>query len=87
VGLVKVPDVVGMTSEKAQAAITDRGLRPVSLQAPSETQAEGTVFAQFPAAGTRLPQTFPVLMLVSLGPPAQVNPLPATAQPSASGIP
>ncbi len=80
-----MPDVVGMTSDEAQAAITDLGLRPVPLQAPSETQAKGTVFAQLPAAGMRLPQTFPVLLLVSLGPPAQVNPLPASAQPSASG--
>jgi serine/threonine-protein kinase len=77
VDIVTVPDLVGMQGEQAQAELTELGLRPVPLEAPSETVAAGTVAAQLPRAGTRLPQTFPVLLLVSLGPPPQVNPLPA----------
>jgi eukaryotic-like serine/threonine-protein kinase len=78
VPLVKVPDVVGLTSEEAGARLTDLGLRPVPLKAPSAPVAANTVIAQLPAADESVPKTYPVLLLVSLGPPAQVNPVPAS---------
>ena len=61
----------------ASARLTELGLRPIPLEMISETVPEGEVFAQLPPAGRQLPQTFPVLMAVSMGPAAQVNPLPA----------
>ena len=70
-----VPDVVGMDAAQAEEELTKLGLRPVPLEAASDTAPAGTVFEQLPAAGTEVPKTYPVLLLVSTGPPAQVNPL------------
>jgi eukaryotic-like serine/threonine-protein kinase len=69
---------VGLTSDEAAAKLTGTGLQPVPLESPSETQPKGTVMEQMPAAGTSLPETYPVLLLVSAGPAAQVNPLPTS---------
>ena len=70
-----VPDLVGMDVAQAEAALVELGLRPVPLEAASATAPAGTVFEQLPAAGTEVPKTYPVLLLVSTGPQAQVNPL------------
>ena len=70
-----VPDVVGMDATQAEAELEALGLRPVPLEAASATAPAGTVFEQLPAAGTEVPKTYPVLLLVSTGPEAQVNPL------------
>jgi eukaryotic-like serine/threonine-protein kinase len=72
-----VPDLAGMDVAQAEAALVELGLRPVPLEAASATALAGTVFEQLPAAGTEVPKTYPVLLLVSTGPQAQVNPLPA----------
>lgn len=70
-----VPDVVGMDAAQAEAELEALGLRPVPLEAASATAPEGTVFEQLPAAGTEVPKTYPVFLLVSTGPQTQVNPL------------
>ena len=74
---VKVPDVVGLTSDEAVKKLTELGLRPLPLKEPSATVAAGTVISQLPAAGESVPKTYPVLLLVSLGPP-QPSQLPAS---------
>jgi serine/threonine-protein kinase len=70
VPLVKVPGVTGQTSGQAVAALEKLGLEPISLDAPSQDVAKGIVMAQLPEAGEIVPATFPVLLLVSTGPPA-----------------
>ena len=72
---VEVPDVEGLTVDEAEAAVRDAGLRPVPFESPSLRTEEGVVFLPLPRGGQELPKTFPVLMLVSTGPPVQVNPL------------
>jgi eukaryotic-like serine/threonine-protein kinase len=71
----EVPDVVGLTADDAETAVRGAGLRPVLLKSPSVQTDAGLVFLQLPRPGRHIPKTFPVLMLVSTGPPVQVNPL------------
>lgn len=87
-----VPDVVGMEAAQAEQELKSLGLRPVVLKAASATVPAGAVSAQLPKAGTQVPKTYPVLLLVSTGPVPQINPLPAgstspggEASPTASG--
>lgn len=75
VPLVKVPNVTGQTSSAAAAALQKLGLQPMPYDAPSDEVAKGIVIAQLPAAGEMVPATFPVLLLVSTGPPTAA-PLP-----------
>jgi eukaryotic-like serine/threonine-protein kinase len=75
---VKVPNVIGLTSDEAAMKLKGVSLQPVPLESPSETQPKGIVMEQMPAAGTSLPETYPVLLLVSAGPAAQVDSLPAS---------
>ena len=75
-----VPDLVGMDATQAAQELKSLGLLPVPLKAPSATAPAGTVSAQLPEAGTQVPKTYPVLLLVSTGPAPQVNPLPAATQ-------
>jgi beta-lactam-binding protein with PASTA domain len=89
-----VPDVVGKEAAQAEQEIKSLGLLPVVLKASSATVPAGVVSAQLPKAGTQVPKTYPVLLLVSTGPAPQVNPLPAgssspggKASPAASGSP
>ena len=63
-----VPDLVGTGAAQAEAELEELGLRPVALEAPSATAPAQTVYAQLPAAGTEIPKTYPVLLLVSTGP-------------------
>ena len=70
VPLVTVPDVTGQTSSAATAALQKLGLEPLPYEAPSDEAASGIVVAQLPDAGETVPATFPVLLLVSTGPPA-----------------
>jgi eukaryotic-like serine/threonine-protein kinase len=72
---VTVPDLVGQTVQEAEAELTKLGLEPRVIHEPSVTEAKGVVMKQFPVAETAVPQTYPVFLLVSSGPPAQVNPL------------
>jgi len=77
--IATVPDVVGKDAAQAEAELTKLGLRPVRLQAPSDTAPKGSVVSQLPPGGSKLPKTFPVLLLVSTGPAPQVTPLPAAS--------
>ena len=72
-----VPDVVGMDAAQAEEDLAKLGLRAVPLDAPSASASAGTVYAQLPAAGTAVPKTYPVLLLVSTGAALQVSPSPA----------
>ena len=72
-----VPDLVGTEVAAAEAELEELGLRPVPLDAPDATAPAGTVYAQLPAAGTEVPKTYPVLLLVSTGAGLQVSPSPA----------
>ena len=72
-----VPDLVGTDAAAAEAELEELGLRPVPLDAPNASAAAGTVYAQLPAAGTEVPKTYPVLLLVSTGAGLQVSPSPA----------
>ena len=72
---VTLPDLIGMNAAQAQKELTKLGLRPVPLEAPNVNTPEGIVYAQLPAAGVEVPKTYPVLLLVSTGTGAQVNPL------------
>ena len=72
-----VPDLVGTDAAAAEAELEELGLRPVTLDAPNASAPAGTVYAQLPAAGTEIPKTYPVLLLVSTGAGLQVSPSPA----------
>ena len=71
-----VPDLVGTDAPQAEAELEELGLRPVTLDAPNATAPAGTVYAQLPAAGTEVPKTYPVLLLVSTGTGLRVSPSP-----------
>jgi serine/threonine-protein kinase len=72
-GYKEVPPVVGDTQEDAEQKITDAGLRPVVSNVASDAPA-GTVTAQDPEPGTKLPYNDPVVISVSLGPTTPTEP-------------
>ena len=67
-GQATVPDVVGQTRATAVAAVRAAGLVPQAFIVPS-TQPKGTVVAQRPKAGTRVPGGSKVRLNVSSGRP------------------
>jgi beta-lactam-binding protein with PASTA domain len=68
--LIKVPPVSGMSLPDAQAALTKAGLKPGQVvKGASATIPAGTVLATRPLAGHKQPQTEPVTIVVSAGPP------------------
>jgi serine/threonine-protein kinase len=73
--MVAVPGLVGMDVAQAEEELTSLGLQPVPLEVPSTTTPLGVVYAQLPEAGSEVPKTYPVLLLVSTG--VQVETLPA----------
>ena len=77
-----VPDVVGMDAAQAEDQLTALGLRPIPLETESATVPAGQVIEQLPVAGKEVPKTYPVLLLVSTGSGAQVNPLPESSEPA-----
>jgi eukaryotic-like serine/threonine-protein kinase len=72
-GFKEVPPVVGETQERAEADITAAGLRPVVSSVASDAPA-GTVTAQDPDPGSKLPFNDPVVISVSLGPTTPTEP-------------
>ncbi|HEV7215303.1 MAG TPA: PASTA domain-containing protein [Chloroflexota bacterium] len=62
-----VPDVVGMASGQAQAAIAQVGLTSKSTSSPSANVPEGNVIAQNPAPGTTMQPGSQVALTVSAG--------------------
>jgi len=69
-----VPDVVGRTQQEAQTALTDAGLTSTVVQAPDDTQPQGTVTGTDPAAGTSAVLGTAVTLTVSSGPSAVTVP-------------
>ncbi|MFT4265056.1 MAG: Stk1 family PASTA domain-containing Ser/Thr kinase [Nocardioides sp.] len=69
-GPKKVPNLVGRTQENAEEVIRNKGFVPQVTTDPSSTEPAGTVTAQFPAAGTTLPQGQTVQISVSSYTPA-----------------
>ena len=82
VGLVEVPDVVGMSRVEATKRLDGAGLEPGSQdEAPDDEFAEGVVIEQDPGAGTEVERGTTVDLVVSAGPPQEPTP---SASPSAS---
>ena len=65
-GLVTVPDTIGQSRETAVAAVRGAGLEPRAFVVPS-SQPEGTVLAQRPRAGVKVPGGATVRLNVSGG--------------------
>ncbi len=85
-GLVRVPNVVGQRRADAVAAIRGAKLVPSAVTVPS-TQPKGTVVAQAPGAGKRVPQGSKVRLNVSSGaPPAGGSP-PPPPPPASRAVP
>ena len=83
-GLIRVENVVGMTSGDAQSALKKQGLK-VQVNENYSTAAKDTVTAQLPAAGSvQRPDTV-VVITVSKG-PAPIAPTPAPAAPTAKPV-
>jgi serine/threonine-protein kinase len=72
-GYKEVPPVVGESQEQAQQEIEAVGLRAVVSNVASDAPA-GTVTAQDPEPGTKLPYNDPVVISVSLGPTTPTGP-------------
>jgi eukaryotic-like serine/threonine-protein kinase len=64
--LVATPEVIGLSSDSAEAQISDAGLVPAVREQESE-EPEGEVIAQDPAAGTELERGSTVTITVSTG--------------------
>ncbi len=79
-GLVKVANVVGMTSGDAQSALTKQGLK-VQVNEVNNTVEKGKVIEQLPAAGTMQKPDTTIVITVSKG-AAPATPKPATPAPS-----
>ena len=73
-GLVTVPDTVGQSRDNAVAAVRGAGLKPKAFTVPS-SQPKGTVVAQKPLGGKRVPGGSVVRLNVSSGSTAAVPPL------------
>ncbi len=64
---VNVPNVVGKTLADATAAITDAGLKALSVEMDGSGEPAGQVLYQTPAAGESVPRLSQVALLVSSG--------------------
>jgi beta-lactam-binding protein with PASTA domain len=91
-GLLSVPDVVGQTRVTALAAVRAAGLVPQAFNVRS-AQPKGTVLAQRPQAGTRVPGGSKVRLNISSGqtaagaPPPPPPPPPPPAPPRSTKPP
>ena len=75
IDFVEVPDVRGMTLTEATATLEKAGLKVTSSEFFTELEPKGQIFAQLPPPGYPVPPGATVLVVVSLGPYLQVNPL------------
>jgi beta-lactam-binding protein with PASTA domain len=66
---VAVPNIVGMTVERARAALDEPGLVLGSRSRRFSMRPEGEIVAQQPARGREIPQTSGVDVWISKGPP------------------
>ena len=86
-GLVTVPDTVGQSRDDAVAAVRGAGLKPKAFTVPS-SQPKGTVVAQKPLGGKRVPGGSVVRLNVSSGSTAAVPPPPPPpAKPATVTVP
>ncbi len=68
--MISVPQVTGLSQAAAEAALRKAGLTPGTvIQTASDTIGAGIVTSTDPVAGTSWPQTKPVAITVSAGPP------------------
>jgi eukaryotic-like serine/threonine-protein kinase len=65
---VGVPNVIGLTEERAVALIEERGLEPQVEEQPNAEIPKGEVFDQTPQAGVRIQKGDQVTIVVSSGP-------------------
>jgi beta-lactam-binding protein with PASTA domain len=80
-GPQKVPDVVGMTQDKAEQSLKDHGFVPVVVNSSSSDAPAGQVVQQIPNAGQREPQGTQVTIVVSSGPSSPPT-SPPTSEPT-----
>ena len=85
-GLVTVPETVGQSRDNAVAAIRGAGLKPTVFTVPS-SQPKGTVVAQRPLGGKRVPGGSAVRLNVSSGSTAAVPPPPPPSKPATVTVP
>ena len=86
-GLVTVPDTVGQSRDNAVAAVRGAGLKPKAFAVPS-SQPKGTVVAQKPLGGKRVPGGSVVRLNVSSGSTAaRPPPPPPPAKPATVTVP
>ena len=87
-GLVTVPDTVGQSRDNAVAAVRGAGLKPKAFTVPS-SQPKGTVVAQKPQGGKRVPGGSVVRLNVSSGSTAAPRrpPPPPPAKPATVTVP
>jgi serine/threonine-protein kinase len=87
-GFETVPDVRGMTADRAQYEVASAGFAIALQRAPSEVVPAGTVMEVDPAVGTRAAHGSRVTLVVSTGPAASApTPAPTSAAPSATPSP
>jgi len=68
--MISVPQVTGLSQAAAETALRKAGLTPGTVtQTASDTIGAGIVVSTDPVAGTSWPQTKPVGIMVSAGPP------------------
>ena len=79
-GLVTVPDTVGQSRNDAVAAVRGAGLKPKAFLVGS-SQPKGTVVAQKPVGGKRVPGGSPVRLNISAGSSAGAPPPPPPPAP------
>jgi beta-lactam-binding protein with PASTA domain len=68
--LVAVPNLKGLTADKAKAAVQAAGFYAYGVDQASDA-AVGTVFNQLPEAGVKVQAGWPVIYAISTGPPPQ----------------
>jgi eukaryotic-like serine/threonine-protein kinase len=81
-GLVTVPDTVGQSRDDAVAAVRGAGLKPTAFSVPS-SRPKGTVVAQKPQGGKRVPGGSVVRLNVSSGSTSAAPPPPPPPPPPA----
>lgn len=81
---VAVPKVTGLTQASALSALSSAGLGSQVVQSFSTSAAKGTVFQQWPPAGSKVAPGTPVAVVVSEGAPPSGNTL--VAVPSIVGL-
>jgi serine/threonine-protein kinase len=83
---ITVPNVVGEDANTASQKLRGLGFNVISEGAtPQNNEPEGQVIAQFPTAGTKVPEGRSVTITVSLGPPTTGSAPPLPTSPSGGG--